>query len=219
MPDHEWLRAGGSTAATARDAYWRQERGFTDHRSRCWERPSCQQLSCHAAHAAAHTPFPFLVLLALQLDILRPRVLPLLTSPFVGAGAAFDCCLELAACLPGNELAEAALSIACSLRLVMLTEREAAAADWQHLSQRECVAEAVAALQAATGGQPGENGATPPPALRRPLPGAAYMFCFPILRAVMRWAGRAGYLRGRACYAACPALPPWPLWLAVLLPP
>lgn len=123
----------------------------------------------------------------MQLDILRPRVLPLLTSPFVGSGAAFDCCRELAACLPGGELPSAALPIACSLRLVMLTEKEGEAADWQHLSQRQCVAEAVGALQAATGGRPGEDGAVPPPALRRPLPGAAYMFCFPILRAVMRW--------------------------------
>jgi hypothetical protein len=60
--------------------------------------------------------------LCLQLDILRPLVLPLLTSPFVGATAAFDCCRELAACLPG-ELAASALPLACSLRLVMLTEK------------------------------------------------------------------------------------------------
>ncbi|KAL4419436.1 hypothetical protein ABPG77_006363, partial [Micractinium sp. CCAP 211/92] len=137
-------------------------------------------LAALAALAAGDRAFT-----AEKLDILRPRVLPLLTSPFVGSGAAFDCCRELAACLPGGELPSAALPIACSLRLVMLTEKEGEAADWQHLSQRQCVAEAVGALQAATGGRPGEDGAVPPPALRRPLPGAAYMFCFPILRAVM----------------------------------
>lgn len=65
--------------------------------------------------------------------------------------------------------------------------QEGAAADWQSLAGRRCVAEAVGALQAATGGRPGENGSAPPPALRRALPGPSYMYCFPILRAVMRW--------------------------------
>ena len=57
-----------------------------------------------------------------HLDGLRERVLPLLASPLVGATAAFDCCRQLAACLPG-ELGVAALPLACSLRLVMLTEK------------------------------------------------------------------------------------------------
>ncbi|EFN56582.1 hypothetical protein CHLNCDRAFT_144295 [Chlorella variabilis] len=119
-----------------------------------------------------------------ELDTLRPLVLPLLTSPLVGATAAFDCCRQLARCLPG-ELGGAALPLACALRLVMLTQQEGAAADWQSLAGRRCVAEAVGALQAATGGRPGENGSAPPPALRRALPGPSYMYCFPILRAVM----------------------------------
>ena len=55
------------------------------------------------------------------------------------------------------------------------------------LGRNTAPAIAVAALQAATGGRPGDDGAPPPQALRRPLPGPAYMFCFPILRAVMRW--------------------------------
>jgi hypothetical protein len=58
-----------------------------------------------------------------QLDSLRPLVLPLLTSPLVGSTAALDCCRELAACLPGPDLSGAALPIACSLRLVMLTQK------------------------------------------------------------------------------------------------
>jgi hypothetical protein len=57
-----------------------------------------------------------------QLDGLRPLVLPLLTSPLVGARAAFGCCRQLAACLPG-ELGGAALPLACSLRLAQLTEK------------------------------------------------------------------------------------------------
>lgn len=65
--------------------------------------------------------------------------------------------------------------------------QEGAAADWQHLSNRQCVGEAVTALAAATGGSaPGEEPV--PAALRRPLPGPTYMFAFPILRAVMRCA-------------------------------
>jgi hypothetical protein len=57
-----------------------------------------------------------------KLDVLRPLVLPLLTSPLVGATAAFDCCRQLAACLPG-QLAAAALPVTCSLRLIELTEQ------------------------------------------------------------------------------------------------
>lgn len=123
----------------------------------------------------------------LQLDSLRPLVLPLLASPFVGASAAFDCCRTLAGCLPGAALAGAATPIACSLRLVELTAAEGPAADWQHLSQRACVRAAVAALQAATGGAPlDDEDATPVPASqRRALPGPPYMFTFPILRAVL----------------------------------
>ncbi|KAI3427088.1 hypothetical protein D9Q98_007027 [Chlorella vulgaris] len=119
-----------------------------------------------------------------KLDVLRPLVLPLLTSPLVGATAAFDCCRQLAACLPG-QLAAAALPVTCSLRLIELTEQEGSAAQWQPLAHRQCVAEAVSALQAATGGKPGADGAQPLAAMRKALPGPAYMFCFPILRAVM----------------------------------
>lgn len=177
---------------------------------------------------------------AAQLDVFRPLAFPLLTSPLVGATAAFDACRTLAGCLPVPELSSAALPLACSLRLVMLTQKarccccrcmlgwilcvnvsswgllyclisrshspspfifqpaphpalpasapqEGGAADWQHLSNRQCVGEAVTALAAATGGSaPGEEPV--PAALRRPLPGPTYMFAFPILRAVMRCA-------------------------------
>lgn len=64
--------------------------------------------------------------------------------------------------------------------------QEGSAAQWQPLAHRQCVAEAVSALQAATGGKPGADGAQPLAAMRKALPGPAYMFCFPILRAVMR---------------------------------
>ncbi|PRW50843.1 Translational activator GCN1 isoform A [Chlorella sorokiniana] len=119
-----------------------------------------------------------------QLDVFCPLAFPLLTSPLVGATAAFDACSTLAGCLPVPELSGAALPIACSLRLVLLTQKEGAAADWQHLSGRQCVVDTVTALAAATGGSaPGEEPV--PAALRRPLPGPTYMFCFPILLAVM----------------------------------
>lgn len=72
-----------------------------------------------------------------------------------------------------------------SLQPPISQPQEGASADWQHLSSRQCVGEAVTALAAATGGAaPGEDPV--PVALRRALPGPAYMFCFPILRAVMR---------------------------------
>ncbi|KAL4444093.1 hypothetical protein ABPG75_011830 [Micractinium tetrahymenae] len=174
--------AGAAKSNAAAEARAKQLAGEAEVRARvvAVRDELSRGLAALAALAAGDRAFT-----ADKLDILRPRVLPLLTSPFVGAAAAFDCCRELAACLPGGELPGAALPIACSLRLVMLTEKEGEAANWQHLSQRDCVAEAVAALQAATGGRPGEDGAAPPPALRRPLPGPAYIFCFSILRAVM----------------------------------
>ena len=140
-------------------------------------------LAALAALAAGNPAFT-----AQQLDALRPLVLPLLRSPFVGGGAAFECCAALAGALPGD-LSSQARTIACSLRLVMLTEAEGDAADWQHLARRRCVCGAVSALQAATGGVPSQDGTPVPAALRRALHGPAYMFCFPILRAVMRWVG------------------------------
>ena len=72
------------------------------------------------AHICAQPP-P--LSLCLQLDVFRPLAFPLLTSPLVGATAAFDACRTLASCLPVAELSGAALPIACSLRLVMLTQK------------------------------------------------------------------------------------------------
>lgn len=70
----------------------------------------------------------------------RPLAFPLLTSPLVGATAAFDACRTLAGCLPVVELSGAALPIACSLRLVMLTQKASlGVGGWDIRSQSEAL--------------------------------------------------------------------------------
>ena len=64
---------------------------------------------------------------AQQLDDLKPLVLPLLASPIVGEGSAYDAAYALARCLPGA-LHDAAFAVATALQLVMQTQLEGEAA-------------------------------------------------------------------------------------------
>ena len=60
---------------------------------------------------------------ARQLDDLKPFVLPLLASPLVGEGSAYDAAYGLARCLPGA-LHEAAFAVASALQLVVQSRQE-----------------------------------------------------------------------------------------------
>jgi hypothetical protein len=55
---------------------------------------------------------------AKQLDDLKPFVLPLLASPVVGEGSAYDAAYALARCLPGA-LHDAAFAVASALQMVV----------------------------------------------------------------------------------------------------
>lgn len=58
---------------------------------------------------------------AQQLDDLKPLVLPLLASPIVGEGSAYDAAYALARCLPGA-LHDAAFAVASALQMVMQSQ-------------------------------------------------------------------------------------------------
>lgn len=60
---------------------------------------------------------------AQQLDDLKPLVLPLLASPIVGEGSAYDAAYALARCLPGA-LHDAAFAVASALQMVMQSRLE-----------------------------------------------------------------------------------------------
>ncbi len=60
---------------------------------------------------------------AKQLDDLKPFVLPLLASPVVGEGSAYDAAYALARCLPGA-LHEAAFAVASALQMVVQSRQE-----------------------------------------------------------------------------------------------
>lgn len=60
---------------------------------------------------------------AQQLGDLKPLVLPLLASPIVGEGSAYDAAYALARCLPGS-LHDAAFAVATALQLVMQSQME-----------------------------------------------------------------------------------------------
>lgn len=60
---------------------------------------------------------------AQQLDGLKPLVLPLLGSPLVGEGSAYDAAYALARCLP-TALHDAAYAVATSLQLVIQSQQE-----------------------------------------------------------------------------------------------
>ena len=60
---------------------------------------------------------------AKQLDDLKPLVLPLLASPIVGEGSAYDAAYALARCLPGA-LHDAAFAVASALQMVMQSQLE-----------------------------------------------------------------------------------------------
>lgn len=60
---------------------------------------------------------------AQQLDDLKPLVLPLLASPIVGEGSAYDAACALARCLPGA-LHDAAFAVASALQMVMQSQLE-----------------------------------------------------------------------------------------------
>ena len=58
---------------------------------------------------------------AKQLDDLKSLVLPLLASPIVGEGSAYDAAYALARCLPGA-LHDAAFAVDSALQMVMQSE-------------------------------------------------------------------------------------------------
>ena len=60
---------------------------------------------------------------AQQLDDLKPLVLPLLASPIVGEGSAYDAAYALARCLPGA-LHDAAFAVASALQMGMQSQLE-----------------------------------------------------------------------------------------------
>ena len=60
---------------------------------------------------------------AKQLDDLKSLVLPLLASPIVGEGSAYDAVYALARCLPGS-LHDAAFAVASALQMVMQSRQE-----------------------------------------------------------------------------------------------
>lgn len=60
---------------------------------------------------------------AKQLDDLKPLVLPLLASPIVGEGSAYDAAYALARCLPAA-LHDAAFAVASALQMVMQSQLE-----------------------------------------------------------------------------------------------
>lgn len=60
---------------------------------------------------------------AQQLDDLKPLVLPLLASPLVGEGSAYDAAYALARCLPSS-LHSAAYAVATSLQMVIQSQQQ-----------------------------------------------------------------------------------------------
>ena len=71
---------------------------------------------------------------AKQLDDLKPFVLPLLASPLVGEGSAYDAAYGLARCLPGA-LHDAAFAVASALQMVVQSRQEGMQA---HSPQTPC---------------------------------------------------------------------------------
>ena len=72
------------------------------------------------ALAAAVTGNPSFA--AQQLDDLKPLVLPLLASPLVGEGSAYDAAHTLARCLP-SALQDAAYAVASALQMVIQSQQ------------------------------------------------------------------------------------------------
>ena len=58
-----------------------------------------------------------------QLDDLKPLVLPLLASPLVGEGSAYDAAYALARCLP-TALRTAAYAVASALQMVIQSQQQ-----------------------------------------------------------------------------------------------
>lgn len=58
-----------------------------------------------------------------QLDDLKPVVLPLLASPLVGEGSAYDAAYALAQCLP-TALRTAAYAVASALQMVIQSQQQ-----------------------------------------------------------------------------------------------
>lgn len=111
-----------------------------------------------------------------------PFVTPLLVSPVLSEDAAFECLKQLAMCLPGP-LGHHSFDIACTLRLVAVVEVEDRP-DYQALAAQKCMKSALAALQVATGGWLGTEDEPAIPG-HTALPSQVYIFCFPILKAVL----------------------------------
>ncbi|DBB12167.1 TPA: hypothetical protein ACH3X3_006274 [Trebouxia sp. C0006] len=106
---------------------------------------------------------------AKQLDDLKPFVLPLLASPVVGEGSAYDAAYALARCLPGA-LHEAAFAVASALQMVVQSRQEGT--PLSELSTRAAMVTTMQAMAAVT-------------ANSTPLAGPCYDLCFPVLEAVL----------------------------------
>jgi len=128
-----------------------------------------------------------------NLETFSSYILPLLSSPLASEDPAFCALHRLAAAALPGALGNKAFDISCALRLISLVEQSAAKAppsipgqQYQSIvgSDKSCMKRAIAALQIATGGRPGSEDSLPVPGTT-PLPGPIYVFCFPILKAVL----------------------------------
>ncbi|KAK9857624.1 hypothetical protein WJX84_011127, partial [Apatococcus fuscideae] len=120
---------------------------------------------CHALSGmvSGHPHFA-----AEHLNEIAPLVTPLLASPLVGTGSAFDAVVALAGCMPRG-LADDKVAIAAALRLVQLSSsggKESITPEQQPILQT------VRALSEAVSN-------------KKSIPGPSYGFVFPVLRAVM----------------------------------
>ena len=136
-------------------------------------------LTALGAFASGASPSSFTVD---HLGELAAPALPLLTSPLVGGTTAFECVSKLAACISGPP-GYIAVDIAAALRLVAQTD--ASGGDYQRLARQRCIERSVHALLKATGGRPATDYGTATQGNTQ-LAGPVYLFCFPILRAVLR---------------------------------
>ncbi|KAK9866109.1 hypothetical protein WJX84_009505 [Apatococcus fuscideae] len=119
-------------------------------------RALCGMVSGHPLFAAEH------------LNEIAPLVTPLLASPVVGDGSAFDAVVALAGCMPRG-LADGKVAIAAALRLVELSNL---GSQGQISPEQQPITQTVHDLAETVSN-------------KKSIPGPSYGFVFPVLRAVM----------------------------------
>ncbi|GMH32908.1 hypothetical protein BSKO_00742 [Bryopsis sp. KO-2023] len=165
-------RGGGKSGAkdgSERQAEMLQRQLEEESNTRIWVKEIQRKLSVglHAIGAMVKGNKRFCSESLDELD----TMMPLLTSPLVGEGAAFDYAVALASCLP-DKLGASCLSVACALRLIMISDEGKAQMTSKDLLEHPTLKTTLEAMVAVT-------------KRKIPLPAPAYFLCFPVLRAIL----------------------------------